>query len=270
MTDVIIVGNGLFGCIAAKLCRARGAKVTILSSDEPWAASRAAGCVIAPSWLNSMTKEAQGEAMGVLNELYKVELVEFKTNLKLPFRASRIDPATILKEKFVRKRVASLGNGLVVTEDGAKYSGKVLVAAGIASEKLVKMPKIKALWGASVRFQGQLKEPQLHVYAPYRQAVAFNISPEEVWMGDGTALITKTWTAESDVRCDTTVTRGRKLFKLKGGAAIRSGVRPYVEGCPAGYFDRVSRGTWVSTGGAKNGVALAAYQAALFVKELGL
>jgi len=36
----------------------------------------------------------------------------------------------------------------------------------------------------------------------------------------------------------------------------------------AGYFERVSHSTWVSTGGAKNGTVLAAYQAAEFLRSL--
>jgi hypothetical protein len=130
------------------------------------------------------------------------------------------------------------------------------------------MPAIKALWGASAVFSGTLPEPRIHVYAPYRQAVAFQLRGNAVWMGDGTALITTTWEKESVQRQADTVARGASLFGLKSKPRVTVGARPYVPGHKAGYFARAMPNVWVSTGGAKNGTVLAAWQAYQFVKEL--
>ena len=267
--NIVIVGAGIFGSLAARLARAEGHKVTVVDCLRPWAASKASGCVLAPSWLSSLSKEQLERAMDTLRMLVTVHDVHFKTNLAATFKAQRVNLKDILVKPDLLLEVTEVDDGVVRTTSGP-LKGKVLVAAGIESARLVPaMPPIRALWGASALFRAQLKEPRLHVYAPYRQAVAFQLRPDTVWMGDGTALVTKTWEKESSERVKATVERGVKLFKLKGAAVTTHvGARPYVEGHKAGYFDRVLPNTWVSTGGAKNGTALAAYQAYLFLEAL--
>lgn len=275
--DVVVVGNGLFGSIAATLARSYGHRVSVVSDDRKYSASKASGCVLAPSWLNSMPKETVADAMTVLNELYTVLPVEFFSNVfNKPFKASRIDPKSILVKPDVRGTVTAVGDGFVSVQDsegGAdrKLRGKVLLATGVWTPALApSMPKIKGLWGASVRFPGQLEEPRIHVYAPYRQAVAFNIDRKTVWMGDGTALIEKTWRAEERDRLNATIDRAKELFGLPVNMGTHPvvGVRPYVEGHKAGYFEQVTKNLWISTGGAKNGTVLAAWQALRFVRNL--
>ena len=173
--------------------------------------------------------------------------------------------------------VAKVGNGFVKLLGGETLKGTVLVAAGVWSGELIDMPAIRGLYGASVRFQAQLPHAQIHVYAPYRQSVAFQLNRREVWFGDGTALVKSTWEKEHAQRVVATINRGsaliggdvgvaRPVFKFK----VAQGARPYVEGHKAGYFRRVSPLTWVSTGGAKNGTVLAAAQAAQFIEEAKL
>jgi hypothetical protein len=218
--------------------------------------------------------------MGVLGELYTVHQLDFQTNLLKRFKASRVDPKEVLVAPDTVGKVVSIsGRGQVLLEDGTKLPpAKVLVAAGIWTQELLRdyVPAIRGLWGASMRFKGcQLEQPRIHVYAPYRQAVAFNIAKNEVWMGDGTALVEKTWMAEEEQRLFSTAGRASELFGLpsphtpEGTKAIRSqvGVRPYVEGHKAGFFKQVEANVWVSTGGAKNGTVLAAWQAHRFVTE---
>jgi hypothetical protein len=100
--------------------------------------------------------------------------------------------------------------------------------------------------------------------------VAFQIRPRQVWFGDGTALIEKTWQAESVQRVASSIKRAEEYFGLKGKAKAVVGARPYVEDHKAGYFAQVGDRTWVSTGGAKNGTLLAAEQAAQFIEEAKL
>lgn len=270
--NVIIVGNGLFGSIAATLARADGHRVTVVSNNEPNAASLASGCVLAPSWLMSLEKEHIADAMSVLNELYTVYPMEFVSNLMgKVFKASRVNPADILVKADVVSTVAQIGNGRVRLADGQVLQGRVLVAAGVWSASLLGvLPPMRGLWGASLRIKAKLDLPRIHVYAPYRQAVAFQIGPKEVWMGDGTALVESTWKAEAHERIIKTMERAQDLFGLPlspGLVKQNVGARPYVVGHKAGYYERVAANTWVSTGGAKNGTVLAAWQARRFVKE---
>lgn len=272
MKDVVIVGNGLFGSIAATLARSRGHKVTIVSNMEPLAASKASGCVLAPSWLGSLSPQQVEVGLRVLSELYVVHPIAFTGPLGASFKAQRVDPDAVLLKPDIVDNVERAQDGRVtLSKTGEVLKGQVLVAAGIWSENLVQMPKIRSLYGASVRFQAHLAMPRIHVYAPYRQAVGFQLNKREVWFGDGTALIRKTWESERDVRIAATLKRGANMLETpQAKHRVNVGARPYVEGHKAGYFDRVSPHTWVSTGGAKNGTVLAAVQAARFIEEAKL
>lgn len=285
--NIIIVGNGLFGSIAATLARAHGHTVTVISADVPHSASKASGCVLAPSWLNSMERGQIDTAMGVLSELYTVHDLDFKTNLLKRFKAKRVVTSEVLVAPDIQAQVLEVGDGHVVYQQetpkglaNAKLKGKVLVAAGVWSFDLLAVANddidryvMKGLWGASLTVKAQLDEPRIHVYAPYRQAVAFNMDKKTVWMGDGTALVASTWVKEQEERLRQTAARAAELFGLPtevGSKPVRAivGVRPYVDGHKAGFFERVTANTWVSTGGAKNGTVLAAWQAHQFIKEL--
>ena len=268
--DIVVVGNGLFGSIATTLARRRGHRVTLISDKQAFAASGASGCVLAPSWLNSLDKGAVDTSMDILGELYTIKPIEFQTNLLKKFTASRVDASEILLEPDVVGRVASLSAKGVVLENGDKHVGKVLLATGVWTPNLAPdMPKMRGLWGCSVMFSGSILDPRIHVYAPYRQAVAFQAAKGKVWMGDGTALIQATWDKEKIDRMVTTVRRGVSLFGLNDkGAKVTCGARPYVEGHKAGYFEQLNKNTWISTGGAKNGTVLAAWQAELFMRSI--
>ena len=280
--NIIVVGNGLFGSIAATLARAHGHTVTVISAELPNSASKASGCVLAPSWLNSMEREQIDTAMSVLADLYTVHDLEFKTNLLKKFKAKRVVTEEVLVTPDIVAQVLDVGDGFVTymqdTPKGqtpARLKGKVLVAAGVWSFDLLEVDgyTMKGLWGASLSVKAQLDEPRIHVYAPYRQAVAFNMDKRTVWMGDGTALVAATWAKEQEARLRQTAARAAELFGLPtavGSKPVKAtvGARPYVEGAKSGFFERVYGSTWVSTGGAKNGTVLAAWQAHQFLKEL--
>lgn len=268
--SVIIVGNGLFGSIAATLARSRGHEVTVVSDLQPLAASKASGCVLAPSWLSSLNARDIDTGLNVLRALYDVYDVEFKSNLLKNFKAQRVDPDQVLVRPDVIEKVERVFNGKVLLASGKELKGAVLVAAGMWSADLVDMPKMRGLYGASVRFNSHLPTPRIHVYAPYRQAVGFQLNRKEVWFGDGTALIRKSWQEAQDARVAKTVGRAEEFFGVTGKHRVNIGIRPYVEGHKAGYFERPHPQTWVSTGGAKNGTVLAAAQAARFIEEAKL
>jgi hypothetical protein len=269
--NVIIIGAGLFGSIAAARCRLLGHNVTVVADQRPAMASLASGCVIAPSWLSSLSAPDIATAMGVLSAMYKVHDITFTTNvLGRPFKAQRVDLKSVLVQPDVIGKVISASAGVVKLEDGRTLRGKTLVSTGYWAEELVsEMPKVRGLWGASVSFKTSGQTPKLNVYAPYRQAVMFQSEKNRAWMGDGSALVTKTWDKESIQRMSATVERGRAMLSDPRATAITTaGVRPYVEGYKRGYFQQIDSSTWVSTGGAKNGTVLAALQAAYFTEAL--
>lgn len=269
--NVIIVGGGLFGCVAAALAERAGHTCTVVDSGERYAASRASGCVLAPSWLSSLTAAQVDTGMEVLTELYKVTPVRFRTALGLHFNAARVDPDEVLKHDILRARVVGVDDGVVKLDTGDRLKGHVLLATGIWTPDLVpSMPKVRALYGASARFSARIDEPLISVYAPYRQAVAFQLNSRQVWFGDGTALITSTWSKEEAKRIGATIERGQRLLELPSTVTVKTfaGARPYVEGHKSGYYAELAPKLHISTGGAKNGTILAAYQAYRYVTEV--
>jgi glycine/D-amino acid oxidase-like deaminating enzyme len=267
--NVVVVGAGIFGSIAAHLAARAGARVTVVDAGMGLAASPASACLLKPSWLTSVPREGVETGYAVLREQFGLKSLKFSVNKLLPVSIDWVDPEAILYRDVLRGTVAKVGAGMVQLATGEKFTGKVLVAAGVWSDRLVEMPPIKWLYGASLLFRGKI-EPQMKVYAPYRQALAFNITPKLVWMGDGTALVEATWTKDPDAPIGRTQSRAAELFKLEKPARITAGARPFIEGHKAGYFQKVLPNTWVSSGGAKNGTLLAAWQAARFVEEAGL
>jgi glycine/D-amino acid oxidase-like deaminating enzyme len=268
---VIIVGAGLFGSIAAALARRHGHDVTVIDNKEEHSASKASGCVLAPSWLTSLSSEQTQRAMEVLGSLYRVQdTALLNPTTGLTFKAKQVHPDDILVVPDIAAKVEAVGDGWAQYE-GTKLKGTVLVAAGVWSESLVEMPKVRGLYGASVRVAGvRLEQPSITVYAPYRQAVAVNLpGNREVWFGDGTALIEATWAKEGGERIAKTLERFAKITGIKAARPkVRVGARPYVEDYKAGYFAQAGDRLWVSTGGAKNGTVLAAWQAWRFLEAL--
>jgi choline dehydrogenase-like flavoprotein len=274
--NIIIVGAGLFGSVAATYARAAGHNVTVINEDRKYSASKASGCVLAPSWLSSLDKQDIADAMAVLSCLYPVHDIEFQTNVLAKFKAKRVNPDDVLVRPDVVGQVTSVTDGTVkyLDQDGrpGTLRGIVLVAAGIWSQELItQMPPIKGLYGCSLRISGQLFVPKISVYAPYRQAVGFQLNKKEVWFGDGTALVAKTWDSEERPRVLKTRERAADMMGISSGAlkgTVSIGARPYVEGHKSGYLEQLSPKLWVSTGGAKNGTVLAALQALRFVEAL--
>jgi len=272
---VVIVGAGLFGSLAARLAMARGADVTVIDNHSEFAASKASGGLMKPSWLTRIPKEGVEAGYRVLAEVGNPVDLEFGVQVRgahTPFKFERvtfIDPAQ-LEVPHRTSTVTQVGNGFVELDSGERIEASaVLVAAGIWSEQLLPglMPPVKGIYGASLRFKGRVKQSQLDLFAPYKQAVAFNIAPNTVWMGDTTSLIEKSWGEDAVNR---TIERAQNWFNLRKPTRIDVGARPYVEGHPEGYFNRVGPRTWVATGGAKNGTIIGAWHAERFVTEARL
>lgn len=267
---IYIVGAGLFGSIAARLAVDAGHDVTVIDGAHPYAASKASGCVLAPSWLSAVDSKDYADGLDILKSLFRVHDMEFRTNLLATFKAKRVATSEILVKPDIVADVKRVYTGGLELDDGTKYKGIVLVAAGCGTNALLpQAPLVRPLWGASLSVMAQLEEPRLHVYAPYKQAVAFNMDKRRVWMGDGTSLVEKTWTKLSAQYIEATKARAEELFGLSGGIKVTMGARPFIKDYKAGYFDRVLPGVWVSTGGAKNGTMLAALHARDFVKAVG-
>jgi|ERR1700733_746473 len=258
---VIIVGAGLFGSIAAALAQRAGREVMVIDAKNDRRASRCSGNLFKRSWLDALSKEDVEAAYKTLDSLYGIKDFE-------EIGLSWVDPEKVLLKPDMVGAVTEVGNGWVNVAAHGKIEGKVLVAAGVWSDQLVRMPSIKPLVGASLRIKGQISVPRTKLYAPYKQATVYNINKKEVWAGDGAAILYKNWDEETRLKLLRTRVKALGVRIGVDEAEVRVGMRPYVPNFKTGYFVRTQKNTWVSTGGAKNGLVLAAVLGQRFVKEL--
>lgn len=145
---------------------------------------------------------------------------------------------------------------------------RVIVAAGkwsnivlskIKGGSIYQVPKLTSKVGVAFVGQGACS-PKMKVWAPYKQLVAFNRSPDQIWVGDGTALKPESMTVEraiqSERRCSEYVDKGL------GDLMAIAGHRPYADiGDSPCYFKELTTNLFVATGGAKNGTLAAAWVA---------
>lgn len=269
-TEFVIVGAGLFGSVIATHLRSKGRGCVTLDDRRPLSGSRAAACLMKPSWASSMEKEDFNQAIRLLDGLYGVDQLSFK----LPVGSttvSWVNPSAVLRPPTYEARVTDImprgpdgSYGYIVNTDQgwSLFAERVIVATGIwVGELTALLETVTPKGGWAFLWNGRLKQPFISPWAPYKQLVAFNRGPREIWVGDGTALIPKSMDDEgrrlaSKVRCATAV----GLDPMQ--ATVIAGYRPYVDGLRApALVQEVRKNLWVATGGAKNGTLGAAWSA---------
>jgi glycine/D-amino acid oxidase-like deaminating enzyme len=267
MFDVAVVGGGLFGKIFTAHARNLGASVITVSDDREHMGSRAAGCVMRPSWMSSMTTLQISDAFALLDVLYGLQTVDFYVPLAKfkTVRCYRVDPSSILGGLHEGRKVQQVtADGVVIAEGGWTVEAKaVVVAAGVWTNELC--PWVEGLsgrWGWSHR-GAPVDRPVIRPWAPYKQIVALNLDDGESWVGDGTALVERSANhiaeQKSFSRCHAVVGDIKRTML---------GARPY---CPTGgdpcHISREGK-VWAVTGGAKNGTAAAAWAAEYLAREI--
>jgi hypothetical protein len=271
----------------------RGADVLVLDRGEKMAGSRAAACLMKPSWLTKLGDKAT-IGMEQLDQLYGLKQVDFKigpihTNLSwvppsqilVPVpeddTVERIDEAFhVARRNVVAYSLGEVGGQLVLkVASGSRARGTyktelvtcdaALVAAGVWSRELIPtVPPIEAMRGNAQLYKGQIDQPFVSLWAPYRQLTAFNITGEYVWGGDAQAIKAARWDEMRSVASRTRVDNALPPELAAAHERTIPGLRPYVEGHKTGYFDLIGNNLYISTGGAKNGTVIAAYQAKEF------
>ena len=266
MTDVIVIGSGLFGQIITAKLRKDGHEVAMVDSHRPNAGSKPAACLMKPSWFSSLGKRVYTPSLELLDDLYGVQDVEFKV-VGASTTVHWIDPATILCETPIHMHVDKVGPGEIMVSGGAAYpdlapeapyfnATTIIVAAGVWSSELVPVPGLRGLAGSAFRWPGaKIKEPFINPWAPYKQIVAFNRG-DGAWVGDGSAIKQENW---DEMRSHQA---GRRCANAVGlplpGALELHGIRPYVPRVKPCYLT-FEPGLVVATGGAKNGTIAAGW-----------
>jgi NAD(P)-binding Rossmann-like domain len=270
LTDVIVVGGGIFGQVAAATLRREGAIVEVLDARRPGAGSPPAGCVLRPSWLAGMPASDLDAAMMLLDELYGLRELELESiPLRSVVRCHRVEPELILGKPVIHGAVLSVGeDGSVHTESGVETPrvGTVVATGQWAQELTPWVGDVTGRWGWSHRGP-PVQRNTVRVWAPYRQTVAFNMSDGRSWSGDAQALLEKSKVpdkeAKSRARCAEAV--GCDVSRLE----TMCGARPYAaqRDTEPALLRRRGR-VWSITGGAKNGTAAAAWAARRLVREM--
>ena len=268
--SIYIVGGGMFGQVAADFLRAKGLiDITIIDSREQYAATSCSGNLTKPSWITGLGKAAE-QAYKDLDHLYGLIPIRAKAPL-----GRAVDLFAVPKFKnnnAVNARVLEIEDGRIKLQ----YPGEdpvwansdiVLVAAGVWSGQLISMPPVEKIVGVSLTFLGKNHPAQFSIWAPYKQAISYQCSENEVWFGDGTAIKSSRFYEPERVAASIRRAESHGLF-LNNLSRSCIGYRPYVKGYKNGYFARVYERIWVSTGGGKNGIVLAVVQARKFWEEL--
>lgn len=262
METVYIIGNGLFGRIASDFLTEAGIENIVIDSHEPNSGTQASGNITKPSWISGLG-ELGKQAYTDLDRLYGLEKFSPQIILGKSLELLYVSRSKILNKEHITGKVTAVGDGWL-TVDGKDKDGIILVAAGIWTEELVDMPIIDNVTGVSFVFNKQNHKPQFSIWAPYKQSISYQ-DEDQVWFGDGTAIRNKNW--EEEKRIAASLKRASE-HGLSNPIETNVGYRPYVKGHKDGYFKRVADKTWVSTGGGKNGIVLAAIQARKFLEEL--
>lgn len=263
--QIIIVGAGLFGSMAAKVATANGWKCTVIDSRKEESGSKPAACLMSKGWLSGLPGSTVELGLDTLSKHYGTKVIDFKVNGVKYLECLWVNPKKVLLTHYKKEAALDVGDGYVITERET-YEGIVLVAAGVWCNELLgyeKMPEVKSLMGSALIFEGKTS-PRIDVWAPYKQAVQFNMHGK-VWFGDGTSILRKNWNGSE--RVGQSLERASKYGIKKHPSKILVGQRPYIQG-EKGFLEKLSPRLWVSTGGAKNGTMLAAYQAAKFVEGI--
>lgn len=259
---VWIVGNGLFGRIASDFLTEAGIENIVIDSHEPNSGTQASGNITKPSWISGLG-DAGKQAYEDLDRLYGLEKFSPQVILGKSLDLYYVPRVKVLNKEHIVGKVTAVGDGWL-TVDGEDKEGIILVAAGVWSEELVDMPDIDNVTGVSFLFNKKDHKPQFSIWAPYKQSISYG-HKDEVWFGDGTAIRNKNW--EQDKRVEASIHRA-KDHGLENPIKTNIGYRPYVKGHKDGYFKKLADNTWVSTGGGKNGIVLAAIQARKFLEEI--
>lgn len=267
MRDVIIVGGGLFGSIAGAALRDAGMDVLIIDDGRPRSGSRAAGCLMKPSWLQKMGKDNVEQSFRLLDRLYGLRTVSLKAG-PVTVGAEWINPDEVMSGDRLRHQVKGVGgfgsSNMVLMMDGEEiYAKHVIVAAGAWTRTLIRGVPVVGKVGLSLRLFKEVEDNRISVWAPYKQLVRFSQDGFH-WAGDGTAILEKNWDGLREEQS----TKRISDFAGQGGGEVRIGIRPFAQTSDPAALEEVAPGLWSLTGGGKNGTAAAGWAAAKLLERL--
>lgn len=266
MYDAIVVGGGIIGSTITLALRKSRAKVLLLDDGRPMAGTGPSGGHLKPSWFASMQKEESESAMELLDDVWG--LIERKFTIwpkQIQETVWRVDTDKVVSIPKTKAKASKIKTSeehpVVYCTDGSEYQGRLLVlATGCWIGELAKAIKATPKQGVSFRLSGQIS-PFIKPWAPYKQIVAHQQGPQEIWIGDGSALLHANWTQVRTKqcldRCQEALPAPLPLLKTK------LGLRPYCKknGSDPCLMESIGPRTWAVTGAGKLGTIAAGFAA---------
>lgn len=274
--DVIVVGCGIVGATIALALRKQGRQVLILDSNKPLSGTKPSGGHLKPSWLGGMPKSEYVPAMEMLEEIWGMEKSEFQLKpTGLYTTVHRVNTEQVIQTKHTQGEV----NKLICRQQRhpivqwASATGKrrvmrcslLIVATGVWCQELLPnvfptKKELQAKQGVSFRIHGSTI-PFIKPWAPYKQVVAHQQSPGEIWVGDGSAILPQNWHDERTEQCLSRCLFALRLDRKKHLKTI-VGLRAYCKSSkdPC-VLKKVGPSAYVVTGAAKMGTIAAGWAA---------
>lgn len=271
--DVIVIGAGILGATIYTVMSNQGRRGLLLDDERPLSGTKPSGGHLKPSWFGDLKKTDYEPAMETLDQIWGLHQSDFVVwPTKIKTTVYRVDTDVVMKTAKTLKTVGTVDSitpqqsyPLVTytTPDGASTvtnTKLLIVAAGAWCDTLLPGLKISPKRGVSFRYAGKLPQEFIKPWAPFKQVVAHQQGPNEIWVGDGSAILSKNWTDDRTKQC-----QARCLGAIGGSNLLLktfTGVRPYCEsGKDPCLLKQVTPGVWVVTGAGKSGTIAAGWAA---------
>jgi len=266
--DAIVIGAGIFGCTITRALRDAGKSVLLVSKKERLSGSQASGNLMKPGWFAGLGKAVYEPALALLERQYGIRDLTFaagKGVVRKDVKVHWVPLESVLSEEKLDATVTDVGaDGTVFVEGQGEFRAPlVVVCAGYWTQQLLGTgPTVVGKQGVSLRWTEEECPAQITPWAPYKQIVQYSYitgpGKSAMWAGDGTAILPKNWTGE---RMRQSVDRVIKHVGAHTKPLLVQGIRPYVKGAKPCFLEELWPGTWVATGGAKNGQLAAGWAA---------
>lgn len=269
MRDTIVVGCGIIGATVAQALCKEGQDVLVLDDSRPNSGTAPSGGHLKPSWFGGMKKTDYEPAMKLLDDVWGLKEEEFAILAPVVGKITsttvyRVDTDQVLltprKQGTVTEISQTHNFPRVVWDGGEERCRLLVVATGAWAHELLPGVQTKVKQGVSFRLKGRLDRPFIKPWAPYKQIVTHQQGPEEIWVGDGTAVYPDNWKPERTRSC-----RERCLGVVPGASVLREmvGWRPYcvVSGSDPCLLKQLGPRAWVATGAGKSGTIAAGWVA---------
>lgn len=263
MRDLIVVGAGIIGATVAKVFQSRGANVLLLDDRREMGGTSPSGGHLKPSWFGGLPKKDYEPALELLDQTWGLHKHEFQVVGGVPTTVYRVDTDLVLAHHKTNETVLGVTHinnfPVVRTSHREERCRLLLIATGVWAGVLVPSLNIVSKQGVGFRVKGTITAPLIHPWAPYKQVVAHQQTPTDVWVGDGSSLKPENWTSTRTEQC---LARCREATGLTGKAESRFGYRPYCT--PENPTDpcllrKLGPRAWVATGSGKSGTIAAGW-----------